>query len=89
MKYIFAILGIVLSFYIIKYREYIGSSIGEMEWMRKIGGIYTIIVLVGILIFFWSVATLTSTTDMFLAPILFFITPMFRGTEGTPPPDIF
>ena len=89
MKYFAAISGMILSFFIIKYREYIGSSIGEMEWMQKVGGIYTIIVLVGILIFFWSIAILTGTTDILFAPILFFIAPMFRGMEGSPPPDVF
>jgi len=89
MKYLIPIFGIILSFFIIKYREYIGSSLGEMEWMRKVGGIYTIIVIIGILIFFWSLATLTGTGDILFAPILFFIGPMFRGGEVPPPPDVF
>ena len=70
MSTFFALCGIVLSFLIIKYREMVGNSIGQADWMYKVGGVYNVIVFVAILIFLWSLATLTGTTDIFLSPIL-------------------
>ena len=82
MKYIFAILGMVASFFIIKYRESLGQSFGEADWMRYVGGIYGLMVLIGILIFYWSLATLTGTEEIFFAPIIWLIPGM-----STPPPS--
>jgi len=70
MKYVLAIFGLFLSYGIMRHRESIGNSIGEMDWMRKIGGIYNIIVCIAVFIFFWSLATLSGTEDIFLYPFL-------------------
>lgn len=56
-----------------KYRERIGELVGEAEWMRKVGGVYNLIIIVALLIFFWSIAELTGTTDVLFRPLLFFI----------------
>lgn len=85
MRYVFAIVGMIASYFIIKYRESLGNSIGEYEWMSKLGGIYNIVTIAGILIFFWSLAALTGTQDIFLAPILW-IMPGFLVPEAPPPP---
>ena len=50
--------------------------------MRYVGGIYGLMVLIGILIFYWSLATLTSTEEIFFAPIIWLIPGM-----STPPPS--
>lgn len=73
MKYIFAIMGLFLSFGIIKWREDLGNSMGNMTWMRYFGGPYVFMVLVGVIMFFWSLATITGTEDIFLAPIIFLV----------------
>ncbi len=65
--------GIVFSYCIIRYREPIGAMIGDPEWAGKVGGIYNVLIIVGIFIFFWSVASLSGTTDIFFAPILMFL----------------
>lgn len=80
MKYIFAIIGIGFAFLLMKYRESIGDSIGDQEWMKYVGGIYNLVVIIGVLIFFWSLATLTGTEDIFLAPIIW----IFGGRQDIP-----
>lgn len=82
MKYLLSLLGIAFSIAIIKYREPIGDMFGEQDWMQKVGGVYNVIVLTGILIFFWCIAELTGTRDIFFAPLTFLIP---GGTpESTP-----
>ena len=66
-----SIIGIVSSLLMIKYRERVGENIGEAAWMEKVGGIYNFIIIVSVFIFFWSVAYLTGTIDIFLAPLTF------------------
>lgn len=73
MRYALSIMGIIASFFLVKYRERMGGIIGEAEWMRKVGGVYNVIVTAAIFIFFWSIAALTGTTDFFLKPITFLI----------------
>jgi hypothetical protein len=69
MHYILSIGGIVGSFYLLKYRERMGDMMGEAEWMKRVGGVYMVIVVFAIFIFFWSIAELTNSTDYFLAPL--------------------
>lgn len=85
-KFIF-ILGIFFSFFLIKYRESLGNSLGQMKWMSHVGGIYYVIVFIAIFIFFWSIAELTNTTNIFLYPILLLL-PKFNP-EVAPPPSEF
>lgn len=83
MKYFLSLSGIILSFFMIRYREKFGDAMGEADWMRKIGGIYVVVVIIAILIFFWSVATLTNTSEIFFAPILW----LLPGLHGNTPTD--
>ena len=67
------LIGIGTSFIFIYYREYIGDIIGEPEWAAKVGGIYNVMILFGILMFFWSVASISGTTDVFFYPLVMFL----------------
>ncbi len=78
-----SIVGIVGSFAMIKYREQIGDMMGEADWMRKVGGVYYVVVFVAILIFFWCLATLTGTTDILFKPV----TMLFPGHQQEAPPS--
>lgn len=64
-----SLLGIVAAFFMMKYREKIGDMLGEAEWMQKIGGVYTFIILLALFIFIWSIAALTGTTGVLFAPL--------------------
>jgi hypothetical protein len=79
MTILLSLIGIVGSFFLIRYRETIGDMLGEADWMSSVGGIYTIIVIVAIFIFFWSIAELTGTTEIFFTPFLWLL-PIQRGT---------
>ena len=80
MVYFVAIGGVVASFFLIKYRERVGDMLGESDWAMKVGGIYNVVIIIAIFIFFWSLATLTGTTRILFAPILWFI-PGFDKSE--------
>lgn len=73
MRYALSIIGIIASFFLAKYRERVGEITGEAEWMKKVGGVYNVIVIVAIIIFFWSIATITGTTDIFLKPLSYIL----------------
>ena len=75
-----SICGIILAFFMLKYRERLGDMIGDAEWMSKLGGVYNFIIILSLIIFFWSLAELTGTTYIFFAPIKMF----FPGAEQTP-----
>ena len=68
-SYILPLFGIALSFGLIIKREQIGDMIGEGDWMRKLGGVYHVVIYVAVIIFFWSIAELTGTTKILLSPI--------------------
>lgn len=80
-RYILSIIGIVASFFLVKYRGRVGEITGEAEWMKKVGGVYNVIVIVAIVIFFWSIATITGTTDIFLKPVSY-ILPISRDPNA-------
>lgn len=69
MHIFFGILGIAAGFFLIKYREAVGDMVGDPPWASKIGGIYNVIILLGIFIFFWSIATITGTTQILFSPL--------------------
>lgn len=69
MKYLLIAAGFALSFFLIVKREQIGDSIGEADWMRYVGGVYNLLVIVAVILFFWCLAELTNTTDIFFAPL--------------------
>ncbi len=70
MRFVGGIFGIICGFLIIKYRERIGEMIGDPEWASKVGGIYNVLIIVGIFIFLWSLTTMTGTSDFLFSPIL-------------------
>ena len=54
--------GLIGPFFMIKYREMIGDMMGEADWMRKVGGVHYVVVIVALVIFFWTPAEMTGTT---------------------------
>ena len=84
---ILSLIGIVASYFMVKKRDAVADTIGEAEWMRKIGGVHLCVVYCAILLFFWSVAALTGTQDVFLAPIKLLLSPFIGGGGGQPQPD--
>lgn len=83
MHIFLSLMGIVVALALLKYREPMGNMIGEAEWMQKVGGVYNVIIIISLLIFFWSLAELTGTTDMFFAPIKWMIPGMqVTGEQG-------
>lgn len=70
MRIFFGLIGILFGYAIIRYREQIGNALGDPEWAGKVGGIYNVLIIVGIFIFFWSLAVLTNTTDILFLPIV-------------------
>lgn len=88
MKTILSILGIIISFLLLKYRETIGDVIGESHWMQRIGGVYLFVVYVAIFIFFWSIAELTGTTSLLFAPLTWLFPSMRGGESGVSESDI-
>lgn len=73
MTTLFSLLGIVGSVLMLKYRESIGNILGEADWMSKVGGIYNVVIIIAIFVFFWSLSTLTGTTEILFAPLLWLI----------------
>jgi len=80
-----SLLGIVFAVALLKYRQQVGDTIGDADWMRYVGGVYNMVIIIGIFIFFWSLATLTGTTDLLLSPLKY-ILPM---PEPPPAPGTF
>ena len=64
-----ALIGIAGSIALIVYRERVGEMLGAADWMDYVGGVYNLVILTAVFIFFFSVATLTGTLDFFLTPI--------------------
>ncbi len=61
---LFPLLGIVLAFAMIKYREDIIDFSGKFDWAEKyIGGSYNAIILFAIFIFFFSLTFLFGEQD--------------------------
>lgn len=75
MRFIIGIIGIALSVYMVVKREMFGDMFGEPEWTQKVGGIYNVMVICALLVFFWSIAYMTGTISVLLRPIigLFFL----------------
>lgn len=52
MHFVYGILGMILSFYIVKYREKIVNMTGKFDWAEKyLGSTYNAIFLIGVLVF--------------------------------------
>jgi len=82
MNIFMGLLGVVGAFFLVKYRERIGDMVGDPPWAQKVGGIYNVLIIAGILIFFWSIATMTGTSDIFLRPLLMVI-PGYHAPDST------
>ena len=61
--------GLIGPFVMMVYRESLGDLIGEADWMRKVGGVYYVIVFIALFIFFWTLAEVTGTTTILFSPI--------------------
>jgi len=73
MNVLLPILGIAASFVLLYKRQYVGDMIGEADWMLKVGGVYNVMIIVAVLIFFWSIATLTGTSNILFLPLTWLI----------------
>ena len=73
MRIVLSLIGMIGSFFLMKYREKVGDMIGEADWMTKVGGVYNVIVIVGVIIFFWSLAEITNTTQILIRPLLYIL----------------
>lgn len=65
----FKICAMIIAVGMIKYRERIGDFLGEAEWMRYVGGVYNLVMIVAVFLFFWAIASLTGTQEIFFFPI--------------------
>ena len=72
MHVILGIIGVILSFSMIRYRENVGDMLGEPELASKVGGIYNVVVIIAVFFFFWSVAYMTGTTAVLFKPLINF-----------------
>ena len=66
------LLAIIGAFLLIKYREKVVGFTGKFAWAEKYlgtGGTYNLMVIISIILFFWGVAKMTGTTDVFLSPL--------------------
>lgn len=73
------------AFFLMKYRQRAGDMFGEAEWMKKVGGIYNVIILSGLIMFFWSLAYMTNTLDYLFLPIRLVV----PGLQPDPPAPVF
>jgi len=78
-RLLFGLAGIAFAYVLLKYREAVGDMIGDAEWMRKIGGVYNLVIVTATLVFFWSVAYLTGTEDILFAPLKFLIPGLIKN----------
>ena len=65
--------GLIGPFLLIRYREAVGDMIGEADWMRKVGGVYKVVLIVALVLFFWTLAELTGTTTVLFGPLRNFL----------------
>lgn len=86
MRYFLGFLGMVLGFCLIKYRERVGDMFGEPAWASKVGGVYNVVIIVGVFFFFWGIAAVTHTEDVLFGPI-FSLIPL-PGRNGPGPTGV-
>ncbi len=73
MSILLSLIGLVASFYLLYKRQYVGDMIGEADWMLKVGGVYNVVIITAIILFFWSISELTGTTDILFLPLIWMI----------------
>ncbi len=84
-RIILGFIGVVLSGLMIKYREGVGNCFGDPEWAGKVGGIYNVIIILGVFGVFWSLAYMTDTQEILFGPILSFFPGMNKAAGGDVP----
>lgn len=83
MSVVLGLFGIICSILLLKYRERAGDLLGEAEWMNKVGGVYNLMIILALFLFFWSVAVMTGTQHVFLKPLLYFLPGLVpNGSSG-------
>jgi len=69
MNIFLGLLGMLAGIAMIKFREPIGEMFENSDWTKYFGGPYNFIIVVGILMFFFSLAKMTGTAGFFLSPL--------------------
>lgn len=85
MNFFLGLLAIGFGGCLIKFREAWADAVGEPTWAAKVGGMQIVMVIVGIVICFWGLATMTGTTDVLFGPILNFL----PGRHNNAPMEAF
>lgn len=75
---IIGLLGILAAFLLLRYREQVGDTIGEGDWMHALGGVYGVVTFVALIVFLTSIATMTGTIGFLFAPLRW----LFPGLGG-------
>ena len=73
MQYLLAIIGLVMSIAMLKYRQQCGDFIGDADWMHYVGGNYNVVIIFALFLFLWCLSVLTGTTDLLFAPLLYIL----------------
>jgi hypothetical protein len=73
VKYVLGLIGIIFGVCLIIWRQRVGDEFGEQEWAYRIGGVYNVVIIVGIFMIFWSIAYMVDTMEFFFWPILMFL----------------
>ncbi len=81
MQYVLGILGIIAGCALIKYRQRVGDEFGDPDWAIHVGGVYNVVIIVGVLVILWSISYMVGTLDFFLSPLLY-ILPFKKSTKG-------
>ncbi len=89
MKYVLGLIGIIMGCCLIIWRQRVGDEFGEQEWAYRIGGVYNVVIIVGIFMIFWSIAYMVDTMEFFFWPILMFLPIRKPGGDGGIPVDEF
>ena len=82
MHVFWGFMAICLSLFIIKNRESLGNTIGEAEWMQKIGGIYYVLVYCAIMLFVGGFTVMFGLQNQIVALVLAPIMPYLFGGGG-------
>ncbi len=73
MRIILGVIGIIFASVLIKFREQVGEMLGEPAWAEKVGGIYNLVIIIGVAMYFWSISYMTNTQDIFFAPLMYIL----------------
>ena len=66
---------------LIYFREACADMVGEPAWAGKVGGMQIVLVIVGILMCFWGLATMTGTSDILFSPMTRFLPGLGKPAE--------